>query len=326
MRPVADTRVFAGGYWIADGSLEMGESETHPVVMAVDRSCGWKTVAVPPDAFLEFVTDCHTEADVERLANRYGLLGTETVYDTVYLSNDETSTLAIAEPVSTWLDQAKKLRNLWEYWRALQDPTVDVQPRTFAQWRLGSFFLDEPLGVPIGPPEENRSPVNTKNSEAGPGHLPVRLQSGDDPHAVLREANTATQAHAEAIAAADRIETARYALDKLKRMAPSRRPDGYRSMRVAAAKALDDARQAERGARRQRDFTARQLGWTLLGLHVTKQLRLHGVAPTLVKSPLKTLARVRQSRQPTMALEHYAPHLLALLWLQLAIDPIRWTV
>lgn len=316
-RPVATLAIWAG-YRITDASLR-GETPRHRVVAPI-TSRGRKTADVSPDAFRDFVDGCSTEADVERLANRYGFLGTEQDYDVV-LGEDNEFRSDIAEPVSTWLTQAQALREVWGDWIALQDPKADVSSRAFALLAYDEFLPETSMGLPPGGLGEAQAPC----SDLGP--FPTRLEVGDDLRIVADEYEAAARALYAAeeafkkAADAKAVAKARAKLDRLERMPLFKQPDNYVGLMAAAEKTYERLRATRRESavmRRRSNAEVRQLGLTLLGLRVTKQLRLHGVVPTLVKSPLKTLTTVRQSRRPSMALEHYAPTLLALLWLQLA--------
>ena len=308
--PVAKLPIWAGGYRITDASLR-AETPCHRVITPITSS-GRKTTDFPPEAFLEFA-GCATEENVAQLVNRYGFLGTEQDYDMV-LGEDNEVRWDIAEPVSTWLAQAKALREMWNDWQTLKDPKADVRSRTFNLLAFDEFLPETPMGLPPG------GVGQTQPVESNADRFPVQLHVGDELRVELDEYEAAAQAQDKAEKAfrtatggSRDAKQARLELNRLRRNSTSRRPRNHVRMTTKEQNALE----ALEAACRRSDVAVRQLGWTLLGLRVTKQLRLHGVVPTLVKSPLKKLARVRQP-QPTMALEHYAPHLLALVWLQLA--------
>jgi len=314
-RPVASHAIAPSGYRITNG-CHRGVSPVHRVVTAEIPS-SWTTppklVPLTEDAFVEFATQCLTEADVERLANRFGFLGTEQDYDAVrdLAGNWSTTT---AEPVSTWLKQAAALRYFLDFWRDLQNPDADVQRQAFAIFLHGEFLPETPMGLPL-PTGHGRAMATDADRP------PIRLESGNDLNLVMREFNTATAAGASYNRAWKRLEGAKRALEKATkaaRQAPTERPYGYRATLREARHARRQAKEVLQRRGRRCDTTARQLGWTLLGLSITAHLRSLHVVPTLVQSGLPPAARSRQVGSAPMALEFYAPHLLGLFWLQLA--------
>jgi len=310
--PMAKLLIWGAGYRITDASLR-GEFPCHRVVTTNPRENERKTTDVPHDAFLE-VAGCTTEEDVARLANRYGLLGTEQDYNLVRWEDDKVG-YAIAEPVSTWLGLGNELREIWDDWQSLKDPKVDVRFRTFNLLIHDAFLPETPMGRPPG------GLSAAELIESNSGLFPVQLHPFDELRVAMDEHDAALMMQEEAEKAFRTanggkrdVKQARVALNRLRRRSLSRRPGNYFRMTPGEQYALE----ALEAALRRSDAAVRRLGLITLGLRVTKQLRLHGVVPALVKSPLQTLARVRQPRQPTMALQHYVPHLLALVWLQLA--------
>jgi len=272
-----------------------------------------KMVAIPEDAFLEFATQCRTEADVEQLANRFGFLGTEQDYDAVLENTGEWLTAA-AEPVSTWLEQAAALRFYVDFWRDLQNPAADVQRRAFYLFQHGEFLPETPMGLRRGSGDGLASVTDADRT-------PIRLESGTAIRSIEREWRKATAAGASYNSAWKRLAGAKAALKKATkaaRRAPTERPYGYRATLREAKDAHQQAQEVLRRRSRRCDITARRLGWTLLGLSITAHLRSLHVVPTLVRSGLPPAARSRQVGSAPMALEFYAPHLLGLFWVQLA--------
>jgi len=313
-RPVATHPLAPLGYRITDGSLR-GDPPAHRVVTEVPGSPPQmpKMVAIPEDAFLEFATQCHTEADVEQLANRFGFLGTEQDYDAVLENTGEWLTAA-AEPVSTWLEQAAALRFYVDFWRDLQNPAADVQRRAFYLFQHGEFLPETPMGLRRGSGDGLASITDADRT-------PIRLESGTASHTIEREWHAATSAAVSYNAAWMMLTRAKAKLmkaTKAARRAPTQRPYGYGATLRKAKRAHEHAKEKLRRWNRQCDTTARQLGWTLLGLSITAHLRSLHVVPMLVRSGLPSAARSRQVGSVPMALEFYAPHLLGLFWLQLA--------
>jgi hypothetical protein len=225
-------------------------------------------VTLDEDAFVEFATQCLTEADVERLANRFGFLGTEQDYDAVLDLAGNWSTTT-AEPVSTWLKQAAALRYFLDFWRDLQNPDADVQRQAFAIFLHGEFLPETPLGLPL-PTGHGRAMATDADRP------PILLESGTAIRTIEREFDAATSAGVSYNSAWKRLEGAKAALaeaTKAARRAPTERPYGYRETLSEAKRARKQAQEELQRWDRRCDTTARQLGWTLLGLSITAHLR-----------------------------------------------------